>query len=400
MSDGYAGPGPPIWQCQLPTMTPTRLPNRRQLLLGAAAAATLTRSPSWAQAPRSSTQERPLEIAQIVDTSAAQLDVSRDFLIGSRAAWQDINSRGGVRGRQVQHTVIEVDGTLPALQQALDTVRQLPQCVALCGTAGDRIASQLIKLLRQEQMDIAHVAPWLHNDAGSVSEKTFPIFASQQEQITHALKSLSVVGVTELGAVYATAREHELYHPEVARTAASLKLRLLDYTPSRSLQQLGQELSPQTPAIVLFVGGTPELAQFVTGLEKQARQRYVIGLADVNLLTMTQMGLARNSPVMATQVVPMVTSGLPVVRSYRETLSRLFDEPPNPLSLSGFIAARYTHAVLHTMDSISTRAQVLQAFQKKAAQDVGGFRVNFQGQRRVSAYVTQSMLAPDGRIVG
>lgn len=373
---------------------------RRQLLLGAAATTLPASTASWAQTPKAASHTRPLEIVQIVDVSAAQLDVSRDFLIGSRAAWQDINARGGIRGRPIQHTVIEVDGTPTGMLTALDTVRKLPQCIALSGTAGDRIASQLISLLRQEKFEIAHVAPWLHNDRQNDSELTFPIFATQLEQIGHALKSLSVVGVTELGAVYASAREYDLYHPDVVRATDALRLRLVDYTPTRTLQQLGQELSPQTPAIVLFIGGTPELAQFATGLERQARQRYVIGLADVNLSTMMQMGLVRNSPVMATQVVPMVTSGLPIVRAYRETLSRLFDEPPTPLSLSGFIAARYTQAVLQTMEHIGTRAQVLQAFQKRTTEDLGGFRVSFQGHRRVSAYVTQSMLTADGRIVG
>jgi hypothetical protein len=33
-----------------------------------------------------------------VDTSQEQQDVAKDFLIGSRAAWQDINLKGGLRG--------------------------------------------------------------------------------------------------------------------------------------------------------------------------------------------------------------------------------------------------------------------------------------------------------------
>lgn len=380
-------------------MTLPASPRRRQLLLGATAATMLAGLPARAQAPRS-TPARSLEIVQLVDSSAAQLDVSRDFLIGARAAWQDFNARGGVRGRTVLHTVIEVDGSTTALRQALQAVRELPHCVALCGTAGDRTAAQLTGLLRQEALEIAHVAPWLHNDAASADERTFAIFASRQEQIAHALRSLSVIGVTELGAVYASGRERELYHADVARSAADLRLRLLDYLPARSLQQLGQELPPATPAILLFIGGTPELAQFVAGTERQSRQRYVIGLADVNLYTLNQLGRVRNTSVMAAQVVPMVTAGQPVVRAYRETMARLFDEPPNPLSLAGFIGARYAQEVLQTLEGVPTRAQVLQAFQRRAALDLGGFRISFQAQRRSSAYVTQSMLTADGRIVG
>jgi hypothetical protein len=374
-------------------------PHRRRLLLGACAGALLSGLPVHAQTSRPAAARAP-EIVQIIDSSPGQLDVSRDFLTGSRAAWQDYNARGGWRGRPVQHTVLEVDGSPASLRPALDAVRALPGCVALCGTAGDRTATQLVKLLQQEPLDIAHVAPWLHEDAAPGNDRTFAIFASRQEQIGHALKSLAIIGVTELGAVFASAQEHSLYQPDVARIAAGQKLRLQSYTPKGTLQQLGQQLTAQTPPILLFIGGTPELAQFTLGLEKQDRQRYVIGLADVNLQTLNQLGQSRNTPVMATQVVPMVTAGLPIVRAYRSTLARLFDEPPTPQSLSGYIAARYAQEVLSTMEPGATRTQVLQAFQRPNALDLGGFRIQPQAQRRTGAYVTQSMLSADGRILG
>lgn len=125
-----------------------------------------------------------------------------------------------------------------------------------------------------------------------------------------------------------------------------------------------------------------------------------MALADVNLQTMQQMGAARNTPVIATQPVPMVNASLPVVRAYRETLARLFDEPPTSLSLAGYIAARYTHDVLADIDGVLTRQNVLAAFQRRNNLDVGGFRVQFNPQRRSSTYVTQSMLTVDGRLIG
>lgn len=373
--------------------------NRRRLLTSAAGLPFFMAQPAWAQVLKQPSSSRSLSIAQIVDISATQQDVSRDFLIGSRAAWQDINARGGVRGRPVQHTVIEVDGSLPSLRTALESIRTQAHCLALCGTVGDRTAAQLVQLLRQEQPDLAHVAPWLHNADGQ-GEQTFCIFASRQEQIAHALKSLSANGVAELGAVYASAQENALYRADVERAAADLKLRLTSYPLNGSLRQAGMSLNNNTPAILLFLGGTPELAQFTQGMEKQTRQRYVIALADVNLQTMAQLGTTRNTPVVATQVVPMVNAGLPVVRAYRETLTRLFDEAPTALSLAGFIAARYTQEILQTIETLPTRQNVLQAFQRRAPLDLGGFRISFSGQRRGSPYVTQSMLGPDGRIVG
>jgi len=379
------------------------LPNpaisRRQLLQGASALTAGAVAPGWAQ-PGKAAASRGVVVAQVVDFSPAQQDVSKDFLIGSRAAWQDINSRGGIRGRQVQHLALETDGTPASLRAALDSVRDNPSCVVLSGSVGDQIASQIATPSRQGGLDIAHAAPWLQNSSLEIDDKTFPIFAARQEQIAYALKTLSVMGLKELGAIYATAKDHAAYRIEVERIAAGMQLKLQSFQGDGDLRVLGQKLTPGTPAVLLFVGGTPELAAFTQGLEKQARQRYVVALADVNLQTMLQMGAARNTPVIATQPVPLVNASLPVVRSYRDTLARLFDEPPAPLSLAGFIAARYTYEVLNDIDGPLTRQSTLAAFQRRSSLDIGGFRVNFNPQRRSGSYVTQSMMTADGRLIG
>ncbi len=353
----------------------------------------------WAQ-PGRPAAGRPITIAQIFDTSALQQDVSKDFLIGSRAAWQDINAKGGLRGRPVQHLSIEVDGTPASLQAAVASIRDNPACVCLSGTAGDPVATQLVSLLRRDNLAIAHVAPWLQNSSLEVDDRTFPIFAARQEQIGHALKSLTMMGVQDVGVVYASAAEFTLYQGDLERIARELQLKLQSYRAEGGLLRLGQRLTPITPAILLFLGGTPELVQLTQGLDRQSRQRYVVALADVNLQTLVQMGASRNTPVIATQAVPRVTASLPIVRAYRDTLGRLFDEPPTSLSLAGFIAARYTYEVLSELDGALSRQSVLAAFQRRAPVDVGGFRVAFNAQRRSANFVTQSMLTADGRVVG
>lgn len=356
--------------------------------------------PAWSQPGKSSGAPRTLVVAQIVDSTASQLDVSRDFLIGSRAAWKDINAKGGVNGRLIEHLTLDVDGSPSSMRAALDSVKKSHNCVALSGTVGDRAASQLVALLRQDLHDIAHVAPWLQNSDLDGDNRTFPIFASRQDQIAQALKSLSIMSVPEFGAIYASEQEYALYRDDVERASAALKIKLKSYKPTGDLRLLGRSLTPDTPRILLFVGGTPELVQLTQGIDRQAQQRYVVAMADVNLQTMMQMGAARHTPVMATQVVPMVNSPLPVVRAYRETLARLFDEPPTPQSLAGYIAARYTSEVLSTVEGAPTRQSTLLTFQQRHTVDVGGFRVSFNAQRRSGSYVTQSMITSDGRLVG
>ncbi|MHB1122073.1 MAG: ABC transporter substrate-binding protein [Ramlibacter sp.] len=339
-------------------------------------------------------------VVQILDTSMAQQDVAKDFLLGSRAAWHDIQTQGGLRGRPVRHETMEVDGSAAAVRQALEAALADPSCIALSGTVGDPVASQVAQLLAARPPGLAHIAPWLQNSTVALGHSTFPIFAGRAEQVAHALKSLTLVGVQDVGVVYATTREQELHHDDIARIASGMKLRLVAYRGADDLTGLGQRLGPGSPAVLLFVGGTPELVQFTQGLDRQHRQRFVIALADVNLQTVQQIGGARSTPVIATQPVPMVTSAVAIVRHYREVMARLFDEPPVALSLAGFLAARATFAVLQGIDGPLTRASVLAACQRQQPVDLGGLRVSFDARQRAAGYVTQTMLTTRGRVVG
>lgn len=371
--------------------------SRRTLLRGTALAAVA--GSALGQPPRKS-GTAPVTVVQIFDTSMAQQDVAKDFLLGSRAAWQDINAQGGLRGRVVRHATVEVDGSPAAVRQALETALADPSCVALSGTVGDPIAAQVARLLTTAPAGLAQVAPWLQNSSIALGDSTFPVFAGRAEQVAHALKSLALVGVQDVGVVYASALEQGRHQDDIGRIAAGMDLRLRAYQGSGDLSLLGQRLGPQSPALLLFIGGTPELVQFTQGLDRQQRQRFVIALSDVNLQAVQQMGGARSTPVIATQTVPMVTSALPVVRHYREVMARLFDEPPVPLSLAGFVAARATFVVLQGIDGPLTRAAVLAACRRQQPVDLGGLRVSFDARRRAAGYVTQTMLTAGGRVVG
>ena len=368
----------------------------RHFLAATTSMAAVAAWPAWSQPGGG----RGPAVVQIADTSAGQIDVTKDFLAGSRTAWQEINARGGLRGKTVQHQILEVDGTAVSLRAAVESLKSQTNTVALFGTVGALAATQIGDILRRDLPDMAHIAPWLHQPDSAKGDNTFAIFASRTSQIDHAVKSLSVMGVTSLGAVYATPAEFATYRDEMEQTAHNMKLTISHFGPVGDLQKLGQTLSPNSPRILIFLGGTPEMLQFTQGVGKQTAQRYIVGMSDVNLQVLNQLGTNKQSSVIATQVVPLVNSQLPIVRSYREAMGRYLDEPPTPHSLAGYLSARYTFDALQTVDAPLTRASVLTGLQRRSSVDLDGFRIDLAGKRRSGTYVTQSMITSDGRLLG
>lgn len=373
---------------------------RRRSLLGATLALGTLGSSAWSQTNKPSATAKGPVIAQIADMSAGQIDISKDFLVGARAALQDLNLKGGLRGKPVQHMTLETDGSASGLKAVVESIKANPQVIAVMGTVGDKTARNIGELLRKELPDVAHVAPWLQDSHLDSGDNTFSIFASRQEQAAYAVKSLAVMGVQEIGSVYANPAEFASYRDDVEQAAKSLRLRCKHFGPVADLQQLGRSLAADSPRILLFMGGTPELIQFTQGIDKQASLRYVVAMSDVNLQSLQQTGMSRHAPVIATQVVPLVNANVQLVRNYRDAMGRLFDEPPTPQSLAGYASARYCIDVLQAVEGTLTRSAALAAFQRRSVVDLGGFKVDPDKRRRGSAFVTQSMIAVDGRLVG
>ena len=373
--------------------------NRRRWLQASALASLALGAPLRAQLRSPAAADGALSVAQVVDMSPAQQDISRDFLIGSRIAWQAFNASGGLQGQPVQHWVLETDGSAASLQTAWKKIHSHAGCVALSGCVGHAAAAELAQLQARTDSNnpLAHIAPWLHSrEALPANDAVFDIFPDYQTQISYALQTMLIAGVRDMGVVYGNERLQQQSAPAINRVAQALQLRtqtLAHGQPDR--------ISPSHP-LILFVGGTPELHAFTRQLVlPPGRQCFVVALADVNLQVLAQLGtLPRNVSVIATQTVPLLSASLPVVRAYRAALARLYDEPPSSQGLAGFIAARYSAEMLTSIQGRPSRASVLTALRQRQDANVGGFRVVFQGQKRTSTFVTQTMLTADGRIVG
>ncbi len=371
---------------------------RRSFLRASGVASMLATMSPWTMA-QSPANRSPM-VAQVVDSSNQTQDISKDFLVGSRTAWQEINAAGGIRGQVIRHSVIETDGSAAQISAAWAQMRGDASCIASFGTCADSLATAFTVQSRTDNSELAHVAPWLQSASVDQGPNTFSIFSTREQQIQHALKNMTTMGVDNLMVVYQSEAERRQNTQDIQRMAQSLKLALNEMPVLADLSEQARQISRTSTPLVLFVGGTPELVQFMRGWNPGSALRHIIALADVNLQTAQQMMGTRHVPVIGTQSVPMVTGATPIVRRYRRALAKYYDEPPTALSLAGYLAARYTAQVLQNVRGNLSRSAAYEAFSRRQAVDMEGFRVAYENGKLQSAFVTQSMLSADGRLIG
>lgn len=347
---------------------------------------------------RTAPTKKPIGLMQIVDSSAGQQDVTKDFVVGVRAAFSELNQRGGINGRLVNHQIIETDGSASAVDAALKQARGEVGCAALMGTVGDLVA-KMVTERTDSASDLCQCAPWLMSDMAK-SLRTFNVFANRGEQIAHVVRVMSVTNMRDLGVVYASDADEISHGAELRRATQASQMRTTSYTRRGEWRSVAQKLTTDAPPMLLFVGGTPELIALIQAMGPQTRQRFIIGLADVNLQTVQQLGVPKGINVVAAQVAPMVTSGLSVVRDYRSALNTYFDEPPTSQSLTGYISARVMIDLVKGVDSSDPRGSIAEIMATRSVVELGGFSVSNQIGVRRTPFVTQTMLSADGRVLG
>ncbi|WP_395137491.1 ABC transporter substrate-binding protein [Schlegelella aquatica] len=378
-------------------MTPLR-PDRRTWLRHTAAS--LASAGAWACSPAAAAPRRHPEarVVQLLDMSAAQQESSRNYATGLRLAWAEASRSTAALPSLV---TLETDGTPASTGRALDAVATDPSVCALVGTAGERLAVQSVQDLGRRAPELAHLGPWLADTSFDDLPQLACLFAGRDAQIRHALRSLEGMGIQELALVYPDAEMHRTLGAGLQSLARELGLRAVALVPpaSSDVAALARDLPATAPPVMLFLGATLELARFALALPPGRRQRYLIALADVDLPTLQQLWTRPPLPVILTQVVPVHQGQIAAVRRFRHLLKELYDEPPSPVSLAGYLAGRYALEVLRRAGE-PTRTAVVQEVRRRSTVELDGFRVEFPpGRARGSRYVTQTLLSVDGRLI-
>ena len=199
------------------------------------------------------------------------------------------------------------------------------------------------------------------------------------------------MGVPELGVAYATGQDTALAQAAVRQAAQEQSVKV----------QRVHSAAQLTQPIVLFVRGDPRTAYFCGATEIASRAAVLRDCAGRRQSAgagadgQPAKAGCQSSPRKAVPLVSASARGARLPRSAGQVVRRT----PSPQGLAGLLQRGTRRRVLQQMTAPLTRANVLAALQQRKATQCG--RVDtLPRQKRSAAFVTQSMLSSDGRIVG
>lgn len=374
------------------------LPLRRRAFVGGAAA--LAAAPAWPAPAKEAVRPRVL---QLIDPSAGQQELVRDYATGIRLAW-------GLAGAQRGRTQLpelgtrQIDPARPeGLTELVAELRRDPSVIAMVGSVGEALAAEAVAATRAAGLRIAHIGPWNADARLDEHDEVLALFPSRATQLRHAIVTTRGMGIDSLAAVYAEAREAAAHGARIADTAraAGLAHTALTLRPGQGWDALAGELAQHSAGMVVFLGSAIELATFTQAMARRRLHRFVLALSDIDHATLVQLRPGQGVPLILTQVVPYPgSSSLRLVADYRRALKDLYDEAPAPLSLAGYVAGQCALEAIRRAGSTPDRAAVLAEAQRRTPLDLGGFRLDFASGRRGSNYVTHTLLRADGTLVG
>lgn len=346
----------------------------------------------------------PLRFLVCRDSGSGEQEHVRDHAAGAMLAALAINDSGGVQGRELvfePHTSEDSAADLVRLERRLQSD---PSLLGLVATSSERLSMAVARHLAQQRLALPHVAPWLPDPGFDDTPGLVTLFASRQQQLLQAVARLRAMGLRHFGLVYDSVESRTRLHA-MLRPALEVKgdppVPVWNASAPGGIDSLVAALPASPPAVMLFAGGTLELARFLIGMTERGIQRMVVCFNDPDLKLLEELGALRRQAMVLTQVVPPpAVARARYARRYLELHARQYEEAPTTAGMAGFLAGLYAARLCARLGAAPTRSLLLDELARRSEVDVDGFPVKFQGTGgRAGHQVTQTLLGRDGRVI-
>ncbi|GAB3666488.1 ABC transporter substrate-binding protein [Ramlibacter alkalitolerans] len=334
------------------------------------------------------------------DLSGTSAALTKDYLRGMNAYFDDVNRKGGIRGEKIK--LVSIDDGFSPDKTAANTRSLIDQgALALVGYRGTANVQKILPIL--QEAGIAQIG----NTSGAKSlrdpyiEGLFHLRASTSDEIEAAVNHAWTIGITRIAAAY----QDDAFGKEgLEALNASLQKRgsqavALAPVPRGTVDvaKAIETVGAAQPQAVLYIGQSKPAAALIRGLAaKGLRAQYFV----LSVASGLHADLGEDaSGVIVSQVVPypFTELGNPVVREYQKTISGLDDKKFSYNSLEGYLNAKLVANALQKTPAPLTRAKLIATLKGLTNEDLGGFAISYGKQSNLgSRFVKLTMIRKDG----
>jgi ABC-type branched-subunit amino acid transport system substrate-binding protein len=334
------------------------------------------------------------------DLSGTSAALTKDYLRGMNAYFDEVNRKGGIRGEKIKLVSMD-DGFNP--DKTVENTKALiaQDAVALVGYRGTANVQKIIPLI--QSAGIAEIG----NTSGAKSlrepnvENLFHIRASTTDEVEAEVNHAWTIGITRIAAGY----QDDAFGKEgLEALNASLKKRgsapvVVAPVPRGTVDvaKAVEMISAATPQAVIYFGQSKPAAALVKGITASGvhPQFMVVSVASGLHADLGEQAAG----VIVSQVVPYPFTELanPVVHEYQKTLSSREDTNFSYNSMEGFLNAKLVVLALQKTPPPLTRAKLIATLKNFSNEDLGGFSITYGPHSNLgSHFVALTMIRKDG----
>jgi len=334
------------------------------------------------------------------DLSGTSAALTKDYLRGMNAYFDEVNRRGGIRGEKIKLVSLD-DGFDP--DRTVENTKALiaQNALALVGYRGTANVQKIVPLIQAE--GIAQVG----NTSGARSlrdpfvEDVFHLRASTTDEIEAAVNHAWTIGITHIAAAY----QDDAFGKEgLEALNASLQKRgsapvAVAPVPRGTVDvaKAVEMISAATPQAVIYIGQSKPAAALIRGIAAHGMkpQYFVLSVASGLHADLGEPAAG----VIVSQVVPypFTELGHPVVHEYQKTLLSQDDGKFSYNSMEGFLNAKLIVAALQKTPSPLTRPKLIATLKGLVNEDLGGYSISYGKQNNLgSRFVALTMIRKDG----
>lgn len=335
-----------------------------------------------------------ITLGQSVALTGPAAALALPFAQGARLYFERVNAEGGVQGRKIELTTLDDAGN--AATALVNTQKLLEQRVfALFGYYGSPQVSAVNPLLKDTDILLFGSMAGADELRGSRYPNVYSVRPGYAEEAAAITRHAETLGMRKLVILYAGDSESLAALDSAERTMSGMGVNLL---LKASLQGTDKAVAA-SPQSVLIISEPKGAATAIRDLRRRGYNGPIYGFSNTGEgLLAGELGPVGGGVVLV-RVVPKSDSGRsPLVRQLQAGAAAAKLGRPNVYMLEGYIAAWAFTEALRNAGKEPTRARLRVALDTLQELDLGGFRVNFDGDRVGSKLLELSLIDSTGRL--